>query len=175
MSSGSSEKSFELRPSWKQFFGAYILSILAIPLFGIGLITLYFIRKKHKKIIYKITDLYIARIDDRYEHKVDLVDITNIETRQSWLQKKLHIADLVLQTSASNMVLGGLQEPGRLKSILEQAIEAEKVRREQQQKTNAREPDYKPGSMDKINYLTGLWQQGLISDEDYKKERKYFE
>jgi hypothetical protein len=29
--------------------------------------------------------------------------------------------------------------------------------------------------MDKINYLTGLWQQGLISEEDYKKECKHFE
>lgn len=175
MSTTTSEKSFELQPSWKQFFWAYTLSILAIPLFGIGLIAFYYTRKKHRQIIYKISDLHITRIDDRYEHKVDLVDITNIETRQSWLQKKLHISDLVLQTSASKMVLGGLQEPGRLKNILEQAIEAEKERREQQQKTKDREPDYKPGSMDKINYLTGLWQQGLISEEDYKKECKYFE
>jgi len=175
MSSASSDKFFELQPSWKQFFWAYTLSIFAIPLFGIGLIAFYYTRKKHRQIIYKISDLHITCIDDRYEHKVDLVDITDIETRQTWLQEKMHIADLVLQTSASKMVLGGLQEPGRLKNILEQAIEAEKVRREQQQKTNAREPDYKPGSMDKINYLTGLWQQGLISDEDYRKERKHFE
>jgi len=115
MSSGPSDKYFELRPSWKQYFWAYTLSVLAIPLLGIGLITLYFTRKKHRKIRYKITDLQITRVDDRYVHKVELVDITNTETRQSWLQKKLHIADLVLQTSASKMVLGGLQEPAAKK------------------------------------------------------------
>jgi len=33
-------------------------------------------------------------------------------------------------------------------------------------------PSIQTGKMD---YLTGLWQQGLLSDEDYHNERKHFE
>lgn len=175
MSQKNTDRTFTIKPSWKQFFWAYVLSVLAIPLFGIGLIALYFVRKNHRQIAYKISNTQIKRVDDKYEHTVDLVDITSIEVQKSRLQEKLHIGTLVLHTSASKMMLEGLEEPNKLQELLEQAIQSELKRQKEQQKTEAREPKYQPGSMDKMEYLTGLWQQGLISDEDYQKERKHFE
>jgi hypothetical protein len=29
--------------------------------------------------------------------------------------------------------------------------------------------------MERMDYLTGLWQQGLVSDDDFEKEKKHFE
>ena len=168
-------RSFSLTPSWKHFFTGYVLSVLTIPLFGLGLVALYFVRKKHRKIHYEITNTQIKRTDDKYAHNVDLINIETIELQKSWLQEKLAIGTLVLHTSASHMKLEGIEEPGKLKELLEQAIQTERKRLQEQQKTKAREPDYQPGSMDRMDYLTGLWQQGLISDEDYQKERKHFE
>lgn len=175
MTQKNSNRTYTLDPSWKQYFWSYVLSVLAIPLFGLGLIALYYVRKKHQKIAYEISNTQIKRIDDKYEHNIDLVDITNVEVQKSWLQQKLNIGTLVLHTSASKMMLEGLEEPTKLKNLLEQAIQSELKRQKEQQKTKAREPDYQPGSMEKMDYLTGLWQQGLISNEDYEKERKHFE
>lgn len=168
-------KTFTIEPSWKHLFIAYVLSIMAIPLAGIGLITLYFTRKKHNSIRYKITDNRITAVDPKYEHNVDLVDIKSISITRDWLQTKLGIATLVIHTSAAKMKLVGIENSSQLKNILDQAVETEKKRQQQRQKTQHKQPEYDPGTMDKVEYLTGLWQQGLISEEDYQYERKQLE
>lgn len=175
MPQDNSKQTFTLKPSWKQFFTAYVLSVLAIPLFGLGLIALYFVRRKHNRLRYKISDSRITRIDEKYEHNVDVADIEGLEIQKSWLDQKLQIGTLVLHTSASKMELAGLDNPQKFKDILEQAVESEKERLKQRSQINEKEPKYQPGNMDKIDYLTGLWQQGLLSDDDYKSERKDLE
>ena len=175
MNRSAEDQKFTLRPSWKHFFWPYLLSILAIPLLGLGLIALYVVRKKHKSITYTITDTQIATTDDTYEQHVDLVDIDTIKLQQKGLQQKLGVGTLFLHTSTCKMELAGIQQPYQIKEILEEAIQSEQKRQEKQQETTARQPKYNPGSMPKLDYLTGLWQQGLISDEDYEAERKHFE
>lgn len=175
MPQNNSEHTYTIKPSWKQFFTAYVLSVLAIPLFGLGLIALYFVRRKHNRLCYKITDTRITRIDEKYEHNVDVVDIENLEIHQNRLEEKLRIGTLVLHTSASKMELEGLDEPRKLQNILEQAVMSEQERLKQRNQINEKESRYQPGNLEKIDYLTGLWQQGLLSDEDYKSERKDLE
>lgn len=175
MANSSPQKTYTLTPSWKHYFVGYLLSILTIPLAGIGLIALYFVRKKHKARKYEVTDSQISSIDSKYQKNVDLVNIEEVAIEQTWLQANLHVGTLILQTSASKMELIGVENPEQVRNILEKAIQAELQRQEQSQETKAREPKYKPGSMDKMEYLTGLWQQGLISEEDFEKERKHFE
>ena len=175
MATASSEKSYTLTPSWKYYFIGYLLSILAIPLAGIGLIALYLVRRKQKERKYVVTDSQISSIDSKYQKNVDLVNIENVTVEQSWLQARLDVGTLVLHTSASRLQLVGIENPEQVQQILEKAVQAELQRKKQAQETKAREPEYKPGSMDKMEYLTGLWQQGLISEEDFEKERKHFE
>lgn len=170
-----SNPSYSLTPSWKHFFFGYMLSILTIPLFGAGLVAFFLIRKKHRQIRYRITNQGITRTDEKYEHNIDLTDIERIELRKTQLQEWLKIGTLILHTSAFHMKLEGIEEPEQLSKLLEQAIETERKRLQARHKTNPREPQYQPGSIDKMEYLTGLWQQGLLSDEDYEKERKHFE
>lgn len=175
MAQQQSDRTFKLNPSWKAYFWPYLFSVLAIPIVGIGLIALYFVRKNHKRQVYKISDTQISKADKKYQHNVDLADIDDIELQRSWMQEKLDIGTLVLHTSASKMELIGLEEPQNLLNILEQAVESEKERHKQRQKTQQKKPDYQPGNMERMDYLTGLWQQGLISEEDYEAERKNFE
>lgn len=171
------DQAFSLQPSWKHFFIPYFFSVLAIPIFGIGLVALYYVWKKHRAIIYKVTNTQISSVNEKFHRTVDLVNIEWVELEQNWLQEKLGVGTLVLHTPASEMRLIGMTTPERLVQIMEQAVEAEKERQRQRQrtKTKPKEPKYEPGSMDKMDYLTGLWQQGLISNEDYEKERKHFE
>lgn len=175
MPNTTEKKSFTLEPSWKQYFLAYLLSILAVPLAGVGLIALYFVRKKHKSRQYIVTDTQISSVDDKYQRNIDLLNIESVEVHQKWLQQKLGIGTIILHTSASEMVLEGIENPEQFKAILEKAIQAEIQRLQEAKKTKPQEPKYDPGSMDKMEYLTGLWQQGLISEEDYEKERRHFE
>lgn len=173
MSKVAQPKTYTLKPSWKQFFFGYLAGIVLIPLAGIGLIILYFVRKKQKGVRYVITDTQISSINSRYHRNLDLVNIKGITVRQNWIQETLGIGTLLLQTSASGMNLIGLEHPWRFKELLEKAVAAQQKAREKQ-RSETRKPDFEPGTMDKMDYLTGLWQQGLISDEDFEKERKHF-
>lgn len=175
MAEESNPNSTTLSPDWKYFFFSYLLSILTIPLAGIGLIALYFVRKKHKNITYEFSDEQIASQNKRYRRNIDLINIETVSIRQSWLNKKFGIGTIILQTSASEMKMVGIENPEEIKVILEKAILAQKELLEKKKANKPREPKFKPGSMDRMEYLTGLWQQGLISDDDFEKERKHFE
>lgn len=175
MANQSDPKSVELTISWKNHLPGYVLSVLLIPLFGIGLLGLYWVRKRQQRLSYLVTDTRISSREAQYQRNVDLVSIERVEVRQSWLQEKLGVGDLELHTSASSMTLFGMENPCQLKGMLEKAIAAQKKQQQSEEERESRKPEYDPGSMDKIDYLTGLWQQGLMSDEDYEKERRHFE
>lgn len=168
------EKKYTLTPDWKYYFLAYLICILTIPLL-IGIIGLYFVRKHHKSIQYIITDEGIIAKDAEYQQKVDLINIENIEITRHWLQYKFNVGTLIIHTSTNKMVLKGLKDPGKIKSLIEQAVEVLKKQAERETKPDVEEPNYAPGNMPKMNYLTGLWQQGLISEEDFEEERKHYE
>ncbi|MFH5831233.1 PH domain-containing protein [Halalkalibaculum sp. DA384] len=175
MSTNTKTKKITLTPSWKHYFIAYVLSVLAIPLFGIGLIAFYFVRKKHKNIRFAVTDTQISSIDSKYHRNIDLVNIEKVTIEQGWLQEKLNVGTLLLSTSATSVELIGMENPGQLKQMIEEAIARQKKQQEKKNFRRTQDPKHKPGSMDKMDYLTGLWHQGLLSEEDFESERKNFE
>jgi hypothetical protein len=168
-------ESVTLQPSWKYFFFSYIFSIIAIPIAGLGLIALHFVHRKHQAYRYIITNFRITAIDQKYEHNVDLVDINRIELHQSWFHRMLGIGTLLLYTSASKMEILGIHQPEKYKRILERAIQSQIVQQKERPEPPVQDTNYRPGTRAKINYLTGLWQQGLLSNSDYERERKYLE
>jgi len=175
MADQSKQKTVALEPSWKNHILGYVISLLFVPLFGVGLIGLYWVYQRQKTYSYTFSDTQISSKDDKYQRNIDLVNIEQIEVQQSWLQNKLGVGNIVVHTSASEMVLRGLENPYNLKGMLDKAVAAEKERQQEKQKTKPQEPEHDPGTMERMDYLTGLWQQGLVSDEDYEKEKKHFE
>lgn len=175
MADQSKNKKVDLSPSWKNHIIGYTISLLLIPVFGIGLFSFFWVYKKQNKYAYTFSDTQISSQDDKYQRNIDLVNIEKVELIQSWIQQKMGVGNLMLHTSASSMTLRGLEDPKKLQTLLEKAISAEQQRNQQKEKTEPKDPDYEPGTMERMDYLTGLWQQGLVSDEDYEKERKHFE
>lgn len=175
MADQSQDKTINLKPSWKNHILGYSISVLLIPLFGIGLIGLYWVYKQQTKYSYTFSDTQISSRDDKYQRNIDLINIEKVELEQSWLQKKMNVGNLVLYTSATSMTLRGLENPLMFKDSIEKAITAQKKRQQEKEKTKPRQPDRDPGTMERMDYLTGLWQQGLVSDEDFEKEKKHFE
>lgn len=175
MASHPTEKKYTLTPSWKQYFWAYLLSVLTIPLLGTGLIAFYLTWKKHHETSYVVTDSQITLIGKKYRRNVDLVDIDRVEVARSGMKKKLGIGTIILYTSALRLELKGIEQPEEVGNILEKAIRTGRQQTRQQEQQGSSSPSYDPGAMDKIEYLTGLWQQGLLSEEDYQRERKHIE
>lgn len=170
-----SKNTISLSTSWKNHIVGYVISILLIPLFGIGLAVLYWVRKKHKKHSYTFSDTQISARDHKYQRNIDLVNIDRVKVEQSAIQKKMEVGDIKLFTSTTSMVLLGMENPHALKDALEKAISAQKERLKQKEENEPRKPDYEPGTMERMDYLTGLWQQGLVSEEDFEEEKKKFE
>lgn len=175
MADQTSQKTVTLQPSWKNHLLGYALSVLFIPLFGIGLVGLYLVYKRQKKYSYTFSDTQISSRDTKYQRNIDLVNIENVSVRQRWLQKKVSVGDIKLKTTATSMTLRGIAHPFALKDKLEKAISIQKERQKEKERTKPKQPDRNPGTMERMDYLTGLWQQGLVSDEDFDKEKKHFE
>jgi hypothetical protein len=175
MADQTTNRSITLQPSWKNHLLGYTLSVLFVPLFGVGLIGLYWVYQRQKKYSYTFSDTQISSRDNKYQRNIDLVNIENVSIQQSWLQKKVSIGDIKLETTATSMTLRGMANPFALKETLEKAISIQKERQKKQKRAKPEQPDRNPGTMERMDYLTGLWQQGLVSDEDFEKEKKHFE
>lgn len=164
---GDTVKSIILTPSWKAFFWRYFFGIILIPVL-IGIYLLWQTRKKQQGISYKITDRRITVIEGNISQNIDLADIRQAEAGEM----KFGIGSITLKTGGREIELIGLENPEMIAASIEKAVEAELKRLETAQKTKPAEIKYDPGTMDRLDYLTGLWQQGLISDEDFKAERE---
>ena len=169
-------KSITLTPSHKSLFWWYLLGIILIPLFGAGLYLIWRFYKAHNSISYTIKDQSITVSDSKFEQNVDLVNIKNVSVYQRWIEKKFNIGNLSIDTESSSVEMIGIENPHRLAKMIQSAAETERKRLEELQKKRPekKEPS-KPGRDDRMDYLTGLWQQDLISEEDFERERKHFE
>ncbi len=169
------DRHIKLTPDWRAYFWYYLAGILLIPLFGAGLIILWLTHKKRTSHRYEIHDDLIRWHKQGSPVKIDLLDINDISVNQSFTDKKFGIGTVTLAATVSQIKLFGMKNPHELAGMIREAVHAEEKRQRDLSRQKPREPEYDPGTLEKMNYLTGLWQQGLISDEDYEKERKHFE
>lgn len=169
-----SEKMIRLQPSKSYNFWWYVLGVLLSPL----IIGLYILYKKISELShthYKITDQAITTVNPEYTETVDIVNINNIKIHQRWIDKQFGTGSLQLVTNTRKVNLVGLENPKNLSDLILKAAEAERYRIEQEKKNERTKMESTPGNLDKLDYLTGLWQQGLISNDDYLREKKHFE
>lgn len=161
------QKSITLTPSWKAFFWRYVFGVIFVPLlFGIYL--LWETRKKHKGISYKITDRRITVVNGHISQNIDLADIRQAKAGEM----QFGVGSVIIKTQGREIELLGLKNPEVISNSIEKAVEAELKRLEAKKQAKPRSPQYDPGTMDRLDYLTGLWQQGLMSDEDFHAEKK---
>lgn len=169
-------QSTELHPSHKRWFWWYMLGVLLIPLFGLGLVIILRVYQKNRYLSYRVTNQTIKSIDREFTEAIDIANITDLDVYQPSFLKFLKVGDLLLKTESRRVVIKGQENPQKLAGMIEHAIKAELKRLEELNKIEETpEPPPTPGTLDRMDYLTGLWQQGLISNEDYEKEKKHFE
>ncbi|HMB41897.1 MAG TPA: PH domain-containing protein [Balneolaceae bacterium] len=168
-----SDKLTLLHPAKATYFWWYLLGIVLVPFLGLGLILLYVKHKELRSTVYKISDHEIEAITPVYSEKTDLASITDASVSQRWIDKQFSIGTIQLQTHSKTTELRGIKNPQQIADIILQAAEAERLLIREKQKTKAaKEEPEAAGSIDRLEYLTGLWQQGLITNEEFKRERK---
>ncbi|TVQ03859.1 MAG: PH domain-containing protein [Balneolaceae bacterium] len=169
------DKSFIIYPEKTHHFWWFFAGILLIPLLGAGIYIIYKKLRELSSITYKITDQQITGIDHNITDTIELADIHSIDIYKRWIDKKFNIGTLYINTDSRSLKMLGIKNPDNLSSMIMTAAEAERLRLAEISKINKPQPVVPPGNLDRLDYLTGLWQQGLISDDDFKKERKHFE
>jgi hypothetical protein len=169
------DKSFIIYPEKTYHFWWFIAGILLIPLLGAGIYIIYRKYRELSSITYKVTDHQISEIDQNIADTIDLADIHDISVEKRWIDKNFDIGTLNIKTGTRSLQMLGIKNPEKLSSLIMAAAEAERRRLAEINKLNKTKPIVPPENLDKLDYLTGLWQQGLISDDDFKKERKHFE
>ncbi len=161
------EKSITLKPSWKAFFWEYMVGILLTPLL-IGIFILWRTIHKRSHIAYKISNQQITIIQNHISQNIDLVDIRQaIPT-----SLKMGVGNVILKTGGQEIEMIGIKNPSAIATSIEKAAQAELRKRETDKQAKPRPTQYAAGIMDRLDYLTGLWQQGLLSEEDFQSEKK---
>lgn len=168
------EKMIELQPKKSHNFWWYVIGVLLIPLL-VGFYLLYQKIRELSDTHYKITDKSITCVTTTYTETVDIANINDVKINQRWIDKQFGIGSLQLITNTRKVELLGLKNPKNLADMILKAAEAERYRMEQQAKKEREKNKPSHINLDKLDYLTGLWQQGLISNDDYIQEKKHFE
>ncbi|MEX2657128.1 MAG: PH domain-containing protein [Balneolales bacterium] len=168
-------KSYELRPDWRIYLIPYVIGALLIPVLGAGILVIRHFRRKWKNIRYLITDSDIRLRDGAIQTKIPLLNITSCDTAIHPIQKKFGLGDILVYHDHGISVLRGIADPDPIAGIIEQAAESERKRSAMRQDAVETAPPHPSGTLDKKNELVGLWQQGLLSEDDYRNEIKKFE
>jgi len=168
-----SNKTTLLSPDKATYFWWYFLGIILTPFLGLGLILIFVKHKELRSTVYKISDHEIEIVTPGYSEKTDLASITGASVSQRWIEQKFSVGTIHLQTKSKTTELRGIKNPKQIADIVLQAAEAERMRIHNKQKSKpAKQEPETAGAIDRLEYLTGLWQQGLITNEEFKRERK---
>jgi hypothetical protein len=154
---------------WRIFAG-----LLLLPLFGIGAIILLFTRLKMRKSSFRFDSEKIEFLHAE-KSQVLLKQIQEVRVLNYQIVRNVSIADLSIKISDDNvLIIPGLKGTQFIASAIETNIELVRNRIAKEQVSPITNEIRQPSRLEHMNDLVGLWQQGLISEEDYTSETKKF-
>jgi hypothetical protein len=167
------EQYITYKPNWRIFRFQFALSFLMIPLIvGVPIFLYYY--HKWKKIEYVITNEKIV-IHDGEISNISYNDIKDLRIKISPPFLKKSTGDIFLVTKSSSYTLKSILDCDILFDALSSQIQQVLSRQTANSERERMSVKADPGSLERLNDLLGMWQQGLISDEDYWTERNKFE
>ncbi|HKJ45123.1 MAG TPA: PH domain-containing protein [Balneolales bacterium] len=170
----SEEKIYTLKPEWKYNLLPYIFSIILLPVFGLGIIVYWYYKKRIDRKEYQISNDKVTEIDNGDIQSIAIMEIEALSVTRTWSEQKGSLGTLHISGAGKHIALLGIDRVEDIQDALEMAIANEKLRQSQEDKSKSDYPDVKVGGLEQMNNLVGLWQQGLISNEDFEKEKDKF-
>jgi len=107
-----------LTPSWKAFFGQYLLGILLTP-FLLGIYILWRTYRTQSRISYTITDQHLTVVDGHISQNIDLDEITRIKTSSM----KLGVGSVFVETTNQKLALIGIESPPDVANALKKDVQ----------------------------------------------------
>ena len=167
-------QSYELRPDWRIFLPAYVIGVLLAPLL-VGIWIIYTYRKKWLGMRYVVTNSEVIHVSDDLETRMPLHEITACEVRFDGLAARFGLGSIHIRHSAGTQELSGITDPEPVAILIERAAASERERMKMREEAERYRPVHPSGTLERKNELVGLWQQGLITEEDYQQELRKFE
>ncbi len=149
------------------------VSILSMTALGAWvLVTLYQYRElKREK--YLVNDHSIQVVTSKDDSTVSLVNITDIISRKYWWLPFANLGEIEIQAGGKKHYLKGIQDALVTARIIKLAVDAAVAKSRQQHRPIMYQPPLHPaGTLEQMNDLVGLWQQGILTDEEYQIEVK---
>ncbi len=168
------KKIFTLKPGWRYYLIPYFISLLLLPVFGIGLLVFIYYYRRISKIEYAITDEDITVRNRNGSRSITLNTIHSLSITKTWAEKKSGLGTLHIHSEETEIQLKGIKQPEDIKDAIELALAAIEQRGKNKKKAENIYPNIQTGGLEHMNTLVGLWQQGLISDEDFEMEKQKF-
>lgn len=171
----SRKESYVLYPDWRTFLVPFVIGVLLIPALGAGIWIIYRYRRKWNQIRYRITNSEIHLRENGRETVFSLMGISSCDLQYHWPDNTFGLGNILIRHAEGTALMRGIPDPEPVASLIEQAAVSERERLKGRQQVKQTAPAYPSGTLDKQNELVGLWQQGLISEEDYNRELKKFQ
>ncbi|MCH8558788.1 MAG: hypothetical protein LAT84_13255 [Balneolia bacterium] len=163
----SAEKHVVYKTHKDNFKKEYSKAWLQTLLLGYGFIKLKELNRSVNEGVYKV-------FNDRIVHAnqcIFIKDLKSVKREQSKEQKQFGLADLIVKSETDSLTLIGITGADKLEDVLIAAIKQEEERRKLKNKAEGDYQHFKPGGLEEMNNLVGMWQQGLITDEEFDRQK----
>ncbi len=168
-----SQETFELQPEWNYNLLAYIISVLLMPV-GIGLILFFIFKARLEDRRYIITNDRIQAYKKDHESSIQIRHVEKMYITRSWSERMSDLGTLVVEGDDKKIKMLGIRDPEEIQHAIEMAQKMYRKTDEIFEKDRTWHKDVKVGGLDPMDNLVGLWQQGLISNEEFENERRKF-
>lgn len=179
-------KTLILRPSiliLSPFFAVTLVAAASVPFFSFSTLSLIlfgfcawvtFTRvRKLPKEYYLVSDHSIQVKSYKEDTTISLVNITEVTSQRHWQIPFTTFGKVLLRANGSQHIMRGLKDAASIAEIIRQAVDAAIARESQKSgPTKFTPPLHAPGTLEQMNDLVGLWQQGILTDEEYREEAK---
>lgn len=168
-----SDEAFEFRPEWNYNLLAYIISVLLMPI-GVGLFLFFYYKSRLDDIRYVITNDSIHAYKKKGETSIQIRNVEKMYVTTNWSETMADLGTLVVEGEGKTIKMIGIRAPVEIQNAIEMARKMFKKKDEIFEKDRTWHKEVKVGGLESMDNLVGLWQQGLISNEDFEKERQKF-
>jgi hypothetical protein len=165
---------YSLQPELQHYLIPFAIAMLLIPVFFIGMFIIYYYRTLMRETWYHISNDSITRTFRDKSTQILISEISDVHVSYNRLHEKFGLGNVHIKGDGKEVVLEGVSNPVQLMETIQLA--ADQVKQYIQADLNPKSDfdDLKTGAAEQMNYLVGLWQQGLITNEEYETEREKY-
>lgn len=163
-----------IQSSYKNYLILLGIGFLTLPI-GIGFFVLLYVYLEAQKTVWKLYSSTIVIYHKKKVITLNLSDLIAVKTTPTPNKSKYNLADLEINSTKGVFTVKAIEKASIYAEVLQLAIDSIKANKKPRMEPRKEEfSDLAVGGLDKMNDLVGLWQAGMISEEDFYKEQKKF-